>query len=124
VTVLYRLTTESPPFGRRTFWAASASSAKELAEELEEGTSDLPGTRLYEVEVPIESLAHAQVDIHLLAQEVEAKSRPLQERVQIRAEQLAAQGFRWIVFTEGQNKTHWATAYMGDDPLSAEPVTD
>lgn len=52
MTELHRFTSEEPPFGRGTFFAASPSSAKELAAKVE--ADGEVGRRLYVIDKDIE----------------------------------------------------------------------
>jgi hypothetical protein len=123
MTILYRSApSESPHFGRGSFWTMHPDSAEWLA-EVEAGTPALAAHRLYRREVLIGDDVREQPVDDLLQP---LREKPLQDALprlrdalRNEGERHAAAGCMWVQFTDHSKSWHGAMLYLGDDPIRA-----
>jgi hypothetical protein len=124
VTILYRSApSESPRFGRGTFWTMHRDKADWLS-QVEAETPNVPAHPLYEADVVMrDDLGEQQVDDVLPFLEGvpmgEALPR-LRDTLLERGERSAADGYRWVQYIRLDRSWRGAMLYLGDDPIPAQ----
>jgi hypothetical protein len=120
VTALYRFTgVELPNLGPRTVWTTDRESAKWLAVWQAAGV-DLPASRVYHAEVPMDALS--QLDVSDALRRIRDGSLDANGLLAT-AERRAPSGCRWLQLADRGRPWKGAILYLGDEPVPARPAS-